>query len=194
VDLSDNEITKIDGFPLLNRIRTLLLNNNKISKIGLRLGEFLPNVETIVLTNNKLVNLSDIDNLGELKSLKRLSLLDNLLTKKQHYRLYVIHKIPQLVLLDFRKIKQKERAASQKLFGGEKGKKLQESIQKDITEAEKTENGNKENGSQIKHTPQTELSAGEMQAIKDAIRNAKSIEEVVNLERALSAGQVPKDT
>ncbi len=194
MDLSDNEITKIDGFPLLNRIRTLLLNNNKISKIGLRLGEFLPNVETIVLTNNKLVNLSDIDNLGELKSLKRLSLLDNLLTKKQHYRLYVIHKIPQLVLLDFRKIKQKERAASQKLFGGEKGKKLQESIQKDITEAEKTENGNKENGSQIKHTPQTELSAGEMQAIKDAIRNAKSIEEVVNLERALSAGQVPKDT
>jgi hypothetical protein len=61
-------------------------------------------------------------------------LLDNLVTKKQHYRLYVISKLPKLKVLDFRKVKQtvsedtpsvvfidsticKERTASEKLFG-----------------------------------------------------------------------------
>ena len=30
IDLSDNEIRKLDGFPLLRRLKCLLLNNNKI--------------------------------------------------------------------------------------------------------------------------------------------------------------------
>ena len=71
------------------------------------MGESLPNLETLVLAGNKLVNLQDIDNLAELPSLLRLSLLDNLITKKPHYRLYVIHKLPKLKLLDFVKVKEK---------------------------------------------------------------------------------------
>ena len=30
IDLSDNEIRKVDGFPLLKRLKTLFLNNNRI--------------------------------------------------------------------------------------------------------------------------------------------------------------------
>ena len=30
LDLSDNDIRKLDGFPLLKRMKMLLLNNNKI--------------------------------------------------------------------------------------------------------------------------------------------------------------------
>lgn len=30
IDLSDNDIRKLDGFPLLNRLKCLLLNNNRI--------------------------------------------------------------------------------------------------------------------------------------------------------------------
>lgn len=30
IDLSDNEIRKLDGFPLLRRLKTLLMNNNRI--------------------------------------------------------------------------------------------------------------------------------------------------------------------
>lgn len=33
--------------------------------------------------------------------------MKNPVASKKHYRLYVIHKLPQLCLLDFRKIKQK---------------------------------------------------------------------------------------
>lgn len=30
IDLSDNEVRKLDGFPLLKRLKTLLINNNRI--------------------------------------------------------------------------------------------------------------------------------------------------------------------
>lgn len=71
------------------------------------MGENLPNLDTLILTNNQLHNLADLDPLAQLPALQRLSLLDNPITKKQHYRLYVIHTLPNLRLLDFRKIKQK---------------------------------------------------------------------------------------
>jgi U2 small nuclear ribonucleoprotein A' len=34
VDLSDNAIVRLEGFPKLPRLRTLLLNNNKIVRIA----------------------------------------------------------------------------------------------------------------------------------------------------------------
>lgn len=67
----------------------------------------LPKLSTLVLTTNKLVNLSDLDPLSTLPKLQTLSLLDNEVTKKPQYRLYVIHRCPNLRLLDFKKIKQK---------------------------------------------------------------------------------------
>lgn len=30
IDFSDNEIRKLDGFPLLRRLKTLLMNNNRL--------------------------------------------------------------------------------------------------------------------------------------------------------------------
>ena len=33
IDLSDNAIVKLEGFPKLPRLKQLLLNNNRISKI-----------------------------------------------------------------------------------------------------------------------------------------------------------------
>ena len=34
IDFSDNEIRKLDGFPLLSRAKTLLMNNNRIVRIA----------------------------------------------------------------------------------------------------------------------------------------------------------------
>ena len=58
VDLSDNEIVKLEGFPLLPRLKTILLNNNRISRIAKNLEASIPNVETLVLTGNKISNVS----------------------------------------------------------------------------------------------------------------------------------------
>ena len=61
----------------------------------------------LVLTGNLIQELADLDPLASIKSLRTLSLLHNPVTTRQHYRLYVAFKLPQLRLLDFRKIKVK---------------------------------------------------------------------------------------
>ncbi|KAK8443658.1 hypothetical protein SEVIR_9G009000v4 [Setaria viridis] len=106
IDLSDNEIVKLENFPYMNRLGTLLVNNNRITRINPNLGEFLPKLHTLVLTNNRLTNLAEIDPLASLPKLQYLSLLDNTVTKQPDYRLYVIHKLKHLRLLDFKKVKQ----------------------------------------------------------------------------------------
>ncbi|KAJ7563517.1 hypothetical protein O6H91_03G113600 [Diphasiastrum complanatum] len=107
IDLSDNEIVKLEGFPPLKRLTTLLVNNNRIARVSPLIGASLPKLQTLVLTNNRLVNLVDLDPIATLSNLQTLCLLDNLVTKQPNYRLYVIHKLPNLRLLDFRKVKLK---------------------------------------------------------------------------------------
>jgi hypothetical protein len=84
-----------------------VLNNWIVTFRNKGLGEVLPNLETLILTNNRIHDLADLDPLAEMKKLRYLSLLGNPVTKKPHYRLYVIHKLPNLRLLDFSKVKAK---------------------------------------------------------------------------------------
>jgi U2 small nuclear ribonucleoprotein A' len=105
IDLSDNEIQKIDNFPTLKRLNTLFLNNNRLNYIDSSVAGSLPNLEMLILTNNYFRDLSELDNLKNFKNLESLSLLDNLVTKKSNYRYYVINLIPNLKYLDFKKIK-----------------------------------------------------------------------------------------
>ncbi|KAL1533243.1 U2 small nuclear ribonucleoprotein A'-like [Salvia divinorum] len=191
VDLSDNEIVKLENFPLMNRLGTLLLNNNRITRITPNLGEFLLKLHTLVLTNNRLTNLAEIDPLASLPKLQFLSLLDNNITKKPNYRLYVIHKLKSLRVLDFKKVKQKERAEAKILFASEEA---EEEVKRQSTKIVPAE------------TPSTQESAREQQtakpaaprpeqilAIKAAIVNSQTLEEVSRLEQALKSGQLPAE-
>nr|ACQ58133.1 U2 small nuclear ribonucleoprotein A [Anoplopoma fimbria]ACQ58481.1 U2 small nuclear ribonucleoprotein A [Anoplopoma fimbria] len=112
IDFSDNEVRKLDGFPLLKRLKTLLMNNNRICRIGENLEHSLQGLTELVLTNNNIQELGDLDPLATVKTLTLLSLLRNPVTNKKHYRLYVISKIPQIRVLDFQKVKLKVRTSS----------------------------------------------------------------------------------
>lgn len=53
IDFSDNEIKKLDNFPRYKRLSSLLLCNNHISRIAADIGNQLPNLSCLILTNNK---------------------------------------------------------------------------------------------------------------------------------------------
>jgi U2 small nuclear ribonucleoprotein A' len=53
IDLSDNSISKLEDLPKLNRLRTLMLINNRIMKIENDFASNCPNLENLVLTNNR---------------------------------------------------------------------------------------------------------------------------------------------
>jgi len=182
IDFTDNDLRKLDNFPLLLRLKKLLVSNNRIQKIADNLGEQLPNLEWLILTGNMIEELGDIDALASVSNLECLCLLNNPITTKQHYRLYVIHKLPKLRLLDFRKVKLRERQEAHELFKGKKGKQLEKEIGIKSTftsTKEQTKPSNKQ------------LTAQEIQAIQSAISNAKTIEEIERLNQILKSGQIP---
>ena len=70
------------NFPLLKRLKTLLVSNNLIFRIGEDLKDSLPNLHTIMLANNSLLNIRDLKPFASLPSLRRLCLIDNNVTKQ----------------------------------------------------------------------------------------------------------------
>ena len=75
--------------------------------------------------------MAQIDNLGHCKALKRLSLLNNIVTKAPNYRLYTIFKIPSITVLDFQKVRDKERDQAEEMFGFDKD--MEETLEKGRT-------------------------------------------------------------
>ncbi|XP_012288487.1 U2 small nuclear ribonucleoprotein A' [Orussus abietinus] len=180
IDFSDNDIRKVDGFPLLKRIKTLFFNNNRIVRIGEGLEHCIPSLETLMLTGNMIQDLGDLDPLVPLINLKSLCLLQNPVSAKPQYRQYVIYRLPQLRLLDFRKVKLKEREAATVYFKSKKGKEMACDIAKKAkTQAPGT----------AMEKPLT--SSDERSKIREAITSASSLEEVQRLSKLLQAGHIP---
>ncbi|XP_061922635.1 U2 small nuclear ribonucleoprotein A' [Entelurus aequoreus] len=184
VDFSDNEVRKLDGFPLLKRLKTLLMNNNRICRIGENLEQCLPNLRELILTNNSIQELGDLEPLTTVKTLSLLSLLRNPVTNKKHYRLYVINKMPQIRVLDFQKVKLKERQEAEKMFKGKRGAQLA----KDIAKQTKTFTPGMASQLEMKRAGPSQA---DVEAIKNAIANASSLAEVERLKGMLQAGQIP---
>lgn len=191
IDLSDNELVKLEGFPYLKRLTTLLVNNNRIARISPNLGAFLPKLQTLVLTNNRLVNLVDLDPLAALVNLQNLSLLDNTVTKKPHYRFYVIHKLSKLRLLDFCKVKRKERLEASERFGLKKAEAAEELAPAEtFVPGEVPDEAPPRKSEEVQRVGPT---PEQIVAIKAAIASSQTLEEVARLEKALKSGQLPAE-
>lgn len=156
IDLSDNEIHIVENFPLLKRLRTLILNNNKIVKIASKLNEVLPQLRDLILTNNQIRELSDLVPLFDLSAtLECLSLMDNPVALRHddtRYRLYLIAHLPKLRMLDFRKVKLKERQEAEKLFAQQIAERKQK-LRDEATRLRQQMRKNKKQQLQLTTTP-----------------------------------------
>ena len=93
INLTDNSISEVNYLPQLKRLKTLILINNRISKIEKDFSINCPFLTNLVLTNNKISDFGQIDNISSCKSLQKLYLVDNVVTKLKNCRLYVIYNI-----------------------------------------------------------------------------------------------------
>eukprot|EP00124_Ichthyophonus_hoferi_P003716 Ihof_evm1s342 gene=Ihof_evmTU1s342 len=197
IDFSDNDIVRLDGFPHLKRVKTIFANNNRISKISLHLKESLPNLEELILTNNNLQEFADLEGLGDFTSLKRVCFLRNPVANKKHYREFLIYTIPSVVLVDFRRVKQKEREEAAKLFGPGGSHEVTKTIRTYIPgEGVGNENAARERVDAQKEQAGSSsgLTTEQVNKIKDAIARASSLDEVRRLEGILQSGIIPDET
>jgi len=159
-----------------------------IVRIAEGLEENLPNLDTLILTNNSIQELADLEPLTSIKGLRMLSLLHNPVVTRRNYREYVIHKFPNLKVLDFKKIKQKERETAKSLFKTREGK----TQLKDIQQKAKTfVPGAPLPEATNKRTNSAGLTPEQVKNIKSAIAAASSLEEIERLNQMLRTGQVP---
>jgi len=189
VDLSDNDVARLEGFPLMSRLSSLFVANNRVASIASGLGARLPSLRTLVLANNRLEALADLDALASLTSLTLLSVVKNPVAGKAQYRIHVIARLPQLQVLDFKKVTAQERtqaAAYAQLHqltslslpqplaaGGVGGLAALQSPQQPPAAAG--------------------LNAEEKQQIRGLIERAETMEEIQRLEQALASGKLPKE-
>lgn len=114
IDFSCNEIARLENFPVMKRLGSLLLGNNQVSRISSSLQAALPSLHTVVLTNNRIASFAEVDALASVPSLRRLSLLGNPVARRPHYRSYLVFRLPHVVELDFEKVRKRERIAAVK--------------------------------------------------------------------------------
>ncbi|KRZ93471.1 U2 small nuclear ribonucleoprotein A', partial [Trichinella sp. T8] len=194
LNFSNNDIVKLENFPLLYRLQTLYMANNRISTVDDSFGASLPYLKTLVLTDNCLAELGELEPLSKLQRLEHLCLIGNPVTRVAHYRDFVIYKIPQVRVLDYKRVRLRERESANAFFTSSDGEEfLKNSVRKatfsmalafddesmtDITQ-------------EVEDSVESNRTAEQMEMIKEAIENVTSLEELEELKETLARNEVP---
>jgi U2 small nuclear ribonucleoprotein A' len=195
IDLSHNDLERLDSFPLLQRLTSLNASHNKLCFLQEDFASQLPALSILCLSNNLFSDVEQLKPLFSCKQLRVLVLAGNPLTKQDQYRLQVIQAIPSLRILDYSYVKPGERKEAKKLFGK---KKSTTSRKRDQPEADShSQQVGQSNGSSS-HTTHgklpSRLSEAQMERILAAIERASSVEKVQRLESYLSRGVMPPES
>lgn len=195
IDFTDNELTTLSNFPLSPRLNTLLCARNRIQTVDKKIADEIPNLTTLMLANNNVRELADIEGVTRCRRLTHLVLLENPVTRKEHYRSYMIWSIPSLRFLDYRRIRDVERNEAKELFGtineptplaaqvrGVKRKTFDASI---------ATNSRVPAGSGGKAF-RAVLTETEKMRVQELLQNAKSMAEIDRIEKDLAEGRIPK--
>uniref|UniRef100_A0A8C3J9Y6 Dynein regulatory complex subunit 3 n=1 Tax=Calidris pygmaea TaxID=425635 RepID=A0A8C3J9Y6_9CHAR len=110
LDLSFNNIEVIEGLDTLVKLQDLSLSNNRISKIEHM--DALQELQIFSIGKNNLTTLEDVIYLRRFKKLRTLNLTGNPLCNDEHYTLFVVAYLPDLVYLDFRLVSDTTREAA----------------------------------------------------------------------------------
>ncbi|KAE9410695.1 L domain-like protein [Gymnopus androsaceus JB14] len=184
IDFTDNSITVLGNLPLLKRLRTLFLANNRISSISPSLYLSVPNLTTLVLTNNNISELGDLEPLKELKNLKYLCLLGNPVREKKWYREWLAWRLPGLRVLDFQRIRDKISVSLRWR------KHCRTTVS--ITSTKPAFMSDEPTLPKASMPKGRLMSKEDAEKVKAAIAKATSIEEIRRLERSLRDGYMPE--
>ena len=182
IDLSHNQLSRLDNFPLLANLTTLVCHHNAIRRISPALHSALPRLSHLALSHNQLAQHTDLAPLAHCAKLVWLDVTGCPLARLPDYRLRVLHVLPRLRVLDYNKVKQRERLESEKQYGVYAP---QEEETKEAGGAVAMEEERKEVRADKRVTDRD--MAAHMAQLIERIQQATSLEEITALEQQLSA-------
>lgn len=156
----------------------------------------LPRLTTLVLTNNALSDLASLHPLARFPLLEYVTLIGNPVTRKKHYREFVIWKCKSVRILDFQRIKIREREFAKELMETADGRPSALAVS--LSASGKT--GKEVNSNGVAKTFEVgsttvqdgaagrKMTAEERRAIEEAIERSTSLEEIKKLEDRLRLG------
>ncbi|KAE8351566.1 U2 small nuclear ribonucleo protein A' [Aspergillus coremiiformis] len=190
IDLTDNDISSLGNFPFFPRLHTLLLARNRVKHIQPALATSVPNLSNLMLTSNNMTELADLDSLRNLTKLTHLVLLENPVARKEHYRYWVIWRIPTVRFLDFQKVKDAEREKARELFGtAEEPSALASKIIGIKSRTFDVPSGT--DRALADKAVRVQLTETERKRVEKLIREARSLQEIARLEKELNEGRIP---
>ncbi|XP_051488052.1 dynein regulatory complex subunit 3 [Apus apus] len=110
LDLSFNNIEVIEGLDTLVKLQDLSLYSNRISKMEHM--DTLQELQVFSIGKNNLTVLEDVTYLRRFKNLRSLNLSGNPLCHDEHYKLFVVAHLPDLLYLDFKLVNDTTREAA----------------------------------------------------------------------------------
>lgn len=221
LDISQNALTQLgDGFPHLPNLTCVYASGNRISTIDEGISDKVPNLHTLVLTNNALdengLNLDELSKLGSLEvlCLRGNPLFDNQSQEKQtDTRLRIIAHLPALRFLNFTRIRKQERETAHAKYGSH-AEHVHTSMTastkrrkpRDIATATQTPKSltfsvgrSEELGQSTQDERQKQqgrnssaLSPAQIESLRNAIWKAESLEEVAAIQAVLDSGSPEK--
>ncbi|KAH7031290.1 leucine-rich repeat-domain-containing protein [Microdochium trichocladiopsis] len=200
IDFVDNDIQVLGNLPLSPRIKSLLLARNRVTTIQPTIANSIPNLTNLQLESNNLRELADLDPLGSLPFLTHLVLKDNPVTKKEHYRYWVLWRCPSVRFLDYQKVKDAERQQARELFGesADTPTELASKIMGVRSKAFDSSSSAMANGGSSGSTTslptrmsRIKLTDKEKKRLQDMIKNATSLDEITRLETMIREGRIP---
>lgn len=124
--------------------------------------------------------------------LTRLSLLDNPVMHLPDARLAIIQLLPQLRVLNFHRVRQRERAAATAKFGASKPPSRKRALNGAPASAAATSAVTPTIKAPAQVAKRTKLSTAQQAELAQKIANASSMEEIARLEAALRENRMPE--
>lgn len=109
--------------------------------------------------------------------------------ERQHYRLYAIHRIPSLKVLDFAKISTSERDRAERLANSAAGAALESDVQQEAKATTKTFVPGE--GESAEESFVTNFTPEQKETIRQMVATAKSPAEIDEIERSVRRGVFP---
>ncbi|KAJ1917690.1 U2 snRNP complex subunit [Mycoemilia scoparia] len=201
IDLCDNNIRYFGNFPSMPRLQRLYLANNRIAQFDDESYKWIPGLKTLILNNNDIKELVTLEPLRKFERLEQLSLVGNLVMKRQHARLWIVWRIPQLRNLDYQRVRQKEREEAKSLFETKNNELT--SLAKSILQVEETNTFEPGQGvaalsakdgvddiDEEARKAQAEIEK-EQADLREQIKQSIDMDEINNLENVMRQGYVP---